>query len=337
MTINEPLVSVLTPVYNMGDWLSECIESVLNQTHKHFEYIIVNNCSTDATLAIAQGYAKKDSRIRVHNNDRFVGVIENHNIAFGLMSRAAKYCKVVCADDFLFPDCIAKLVELAEANPSVGMVGSHSVAGKGVTCVGLDYDVKVVSGPDICRATLLGEFYVFGAPTSLIYRADLVRRSRAFYPNSSPHADTTACYELLAHSDFGFVHQILSYTRIHPDSQTSRSIKLGIINLSLMGDVARFGPKYLSRAELRERLAHLTDEYYHVLAANLFERFRDKEFWQHQKSELQEIGLQFSFVRLLMAACLKGLRLVLKPGAAVKKIAGRWKSSGRIEAQYYKG
>jgi glycosyltransferase involved in cell wall biosynthesis len=88
----EPLVSVVTPVYNGEAYLAECIESVLGQTYKNFEYIIVNNCSKDRSLDIALAYAKRDSRVRVHNNEKFVGVIENHNIAFSLISPAAKYC-----------------------------------------------------------------------------------------------------------------------------------------------------------------------------------------------------------------------------------------------------
>ena len=87
MSRNEPLVSVVTPVFNGGTFLSECIESVLAQTYDNWEYIIVNNCSTDNSLAIADDYAKKDHRIIVHTNDRFVGVIENHNIAFTLIDR----------------------------------------------------------------------------------------------------------------------------------------------------------------------------------------------------------------------------------------------------------
>ena len=57
-------------------------------------------------------YAKRDSRVRVHNNEKFVGVIENHNIAFSLISPAAKYCKVVSADDIIFPESIRRLVEV---------------------------------------------------------------------------------------------------------------------------------------------------------------------------------------------------------------------------------
>ena len=53
-------VSVVTPVYNGEDYLAECIESVLAQTHTNFDYLIINNCSTDATLAIAEGRAAVD-------------------------------------------------------------------------------------------------------------------------------------------------------------------------------------------------------------------------------------------------------------------------------------
>jgi len=56
---DDPLVSVVTPVYNGGVYLAECIESVLEQTYDRREYIIVNNCSTDNTATIAGPYAAR--------------------------------------------------------------------------------------------------------------------------------------------------------------------------------------------------------------------------------------------------------------------------------------
>ncbi len=54
MTLHgQPLVGVVTPVYNGEDFLAQCIESVLGQTYEHYEYFIVNNCSTDRSLEIA--------------------------------------------------------------------------------------------------------------------------------------------------------------------------------------------------------------------------------------------------------------------------------------------
>src|ERR1051326_6867020 len=118
MSTSEPVVSVVTPVYNCGPYIAECIESVLNQTHRNFEYLIVNNCSTDNTLEIIERYAKTDNRIRVRNNTEFLGVIGNHNNAFNQMSPDSKYCKVVSGDDWIFRDCLTQMVELAEAHPN---------------------------------------------------------------------------------------------------------------------------------------------------------------------------------------------------------------------------
>ena len=147
----QPLVSVMTPVYNGEDFLAECIESVLNQTYQNFEYIIVNNCSKDRSLQIAQEYAKKDPRIKIHDNEKFVGVIDNHNTAFNLMSPNAKYCKMVSADDYIFPDCIAKMVELAEANPSIGFVGTYQLSGDIVRWQGFMYPTIVFPGRELGR------------------------------------------------------------------------------------------------------------------------------------------------------------------------------------------
>src|SRR5215470_7570143 len=113
---SQPLVSVVTPVYNGEKYLAECIESVLAQTYVNWEYIIINNCSKDRTLEIAQYYARIDRRIRVHNNETFIGMIENHNIAFQQISPTSSYCKMVHADDWLFPECIMQMVKVAEAH-----------------------------------------------------------------------------------------------------------------------------------------------------------------------------------------------------------------------------
>lgn len=321
----EPLVGVLTPVYNGEDYLAECIESVLAQTYQHFEYLIVNNCSTDRTLEIALGYAKKDARIKVQTNEKFVGVIENHNIAFNSLSPAARYCKVVSADDTIFPDCVARMVELAEAHPSVGMVGSYQQSGRVIRWQGFPYPKPVIAGRELCRQILLGgdPSFGFGTPTSLLYRADMIRKAGHFYPNASPHADTSACFNVLKDADFGMVYQVLCWERTHEQTQSSKSADMNRYSSAYLNDVIEYGPAYLEKAECERLLRKTLHQYHEFLAVNIFES-RGKEFWSYHKSRLRELGYPLNTFVLIKAGVSNFLQEILNPEQAVRKLWKRW-------------
>ena len=324
--IKEPLVSVLTPVYNGEKYLAECIESVLAQTHPNFEYIIVNNASTDRTLEIASDYAKKDKRIRVCSNAETVGVIENHNIAFRQISPESRYCKVVSGDDWLFPDCLRQMTSLAEANPSVGIVGSYQLSGGGsngrhwqVRWDEIPYPSPVVSGREICRSRLLGGPYVFGTPTSLLYRADLVRAQHSFYPNPTTEADTSACFKYLRDSDFGFVHQILTYERVHEVRITTTAKLHNAYLTSVLGDLISYGSFYMTETEAASRLRELLEEYY-VFLAECIVHLRDNDFWEFHKNRLKELGHPLNRVRLGKTFLAKLTDLALNPKKTAIKL-----------------
>ena len=328
-----PLVSVVTPVYNGADYLAECMESVLAQTYSNWEYIVVNNHSTDRTLEIAEEYAKKDRRIRLYSNDSLLPVIANHNRAFGLISKTSKYCKVVCADDWIFPECLSRMVDVAEENPNVGIVGSYQLSGNGpdwrawrVRWAELPYPSKVVKGQDLCRLQLLGGPYVFGSPTSLLYRSDLVRAQVEFFPNSTPLADMSACYNSLVDTDFGFVHQVLSYERIHDQTMSAVARSLNSYEPATLSDLVTYGPKYLAKEELTNRVEEVLDGYYRFLAVSVF-HFRDKEFWAYHKGRMAECGHPFSRARLAKALATKSLDLLFNPKATVEKLVRRIRSS----------
>lgn len=298
----QPLVSVVTPVYNGEKHLAECIESVLAQTYENWEYVIVNNCSTDRSLEIAQRYAQKDARVRIHNNKEFLAMVPNFNHALRQISATSKYCKVVHADDWLFQNCIMEMVKVAEANPSVGLVGSYALKGDRVFCDGLPYPSTVVPGREICRLSLLSSLYVFGSPTSLLIRSDLVRGRKAFYTGSLIQTvDQEACYSVLQNTDFGFVHQVLTFTRLHDESQTSFSQRFNRLLLEQLFILTKYGPVYLSREEYERRLAQKIQSYYTFLGKSVFQR-RDKEFWDYHREGLKNLGLPLSWAKLLRAA-----------------------------------
>ena len=298
LKLRQPLVSIVTPVYNTGEYLAECIDSVLAQTYKNWEYVIVNNCSTDHSLEIAQGYAQRDNRIRIHNNEQFLNQMQNWNHALRQISSESKYCKVVHADDWLFPECITRMVEVADANPSVGIVGAYRLDEDQVNLDGLPYPSSFVSGRDICRLSLLGKLRVFGSPTSLLIRSDLIRNREKFYNESNVHADKEACFDLLQNSDFGFVHQVLTYTRRHNEAATTITRRLNTYNKGDLIILKKYGLSYLSEDEYEKCWEMRIQSYHKFLAKKVFE-LPEKEFWDYHKNAFEELAIPFQWRRLI--------------------------------------
>jgi len=308
----------VTPAYNGDKHLGECIESVLSQTYENWEHIIVNNCSNDSTLTIAKNYAEKDSRIQVHDNKEFLTMVQNFNHSLLLISSESKYCKVLHADDLLFSDCLKEMVGLAEKNPSVGIVGSYVLEGVRVKCDGLPYSNSVFLGREICRLTLLdkspvqGGLYVFGSPTSLLIRSDLIRGRDPFYDAGYLQVvDQEVCYCLLQNNDFGFVHKVLTHTRVHTESITS---SISILNRRILEELMLFvvyGHVYLIDEEYESFLAQRMDKYYRFLGSSVFEK-KDKEFWTFHKKGLEKLGLSLSWTRLSKTTLKEFVRKIIR-------------------------
>lgn len=313
-----PLVSVVTPVHNGERYLGECIESVLGQTYPHWEHIIVNNGSTDRTLEIARAYAQRDARIRVHDNREFVGVIRNHNIVFGLMSGDSAYCKPVHADDWLYPDCLAQMVRLAEAHPTVGVVGAYALRNTRVACDGLPASAAVVSGREICRLTFFEDLYVFLSPSCLMIRAEFIRNARgSFYNEAHLYADVESCLDVLQRSDFGFVHQVLTFVRTHDESMSMRHTERVNAYLSHWLDMlTRYGPMCLTDDEHRRLLRQRLREYDRFLARNIF-RFTDRAFWRFHVDARRAAGYPLDWLGVMKASIGEGARILLYPARAV--------------------
>lgn len=295
-----PLVSVVTPMYNEAEFIAECIESVLRQTYRTWEYLIVDNCSKDASADIARHYAERDDRIRVISNPQFLEAIPNHNAALGQISPNSKYCKVIFADDWLFPECLERMVALAEAHPSVGLVGGYGLQGCDVVWTGLPYPSVVVPGTEICRRYFLDGLDPFGTATSILYRADCVRARDPFYDPSDIHADTEVCIDLLKHCDFGFVHQVLTFTRIRVGSRITLSSHMNTFAASKLQHLLSHGREVLTSEEFRCCLKRDLSAYYWYLAGSLV-RGRDRSFWQYHIRALRTTGLGYSRFRLACA------------------------------------
>ena len=114
MIINAPLISVILPVYNGEKHLSECIESILSQTFQDFEFIIVDDASTDNTPQLLKEYAKKDTRIKIVTHS----INQKQTVAANTACKYAKgkYIARMDADDIALPNRFIKQVTFLEEN-----------------------------------------------------------------------------------------------------------------------------------------------------------------------------------------------------------------------------
>ena len=109
--------------YNRESFIKESIDSVLSQNYEDFEFIIVDDASTDATWEIIQEYVQKDQRIKAYRNNHNQGDYTNRNIAASYANR--KYLKYLDSDDILNPGGLLQMVESMERYPNVhiGLIG----------------------------------------------------------------------------------------------------------------------------------------------------------------------------------------------------------------------
>lgn len=292
-----PLVSVVTPFYNTEAYLVECIESVLTQTYQNWEYVLVNNCSTDRSPEIAQHYVEKDRRLRLIHNEQFLTQIPNYNHALRQISPESKYCKIVQADDWIFPNCLEEMVRVAESAPNVALVGSYTLIETRPSHRGLPYTCPVIPGRQILRRYLADDLTVFGSPTCVMYRTRDVLAQCPFFDIESPVDDIDACFQVLQKGDFAFVHQVLTFTRRENESICSKIYEYSPSLLYSLILTYRYGPKLFASAEYKELLHRIESEYYRFLGAAVLKGHLSA-FWEYHAQGLATVGQRIQRLRL---------------------------------------
>jgi glycosyltransferase involved in cell wall biosynthesis len=323
--MTTPLITVITPFYNTERYLEECIASVLAQTWTNFEYLLVDNCSTDRSGEVAAAYAARDPRIRLLRNERHVGQVANYNGALRHVAPTSAYCKIVQADDWIFPTCLAQMADVAERYPSVGLVGAYTLNTSVVYLDGLTYPSTVVDGREISRRFLRDGLYVFGSPTATLVRSSIVRARAPFYEENNPVEDIEACLAVLREWDFGFVHQVLSYTRRDNESITSGQRIFNPLLLARYAGLHRHGRACFSSDQFGRCLRTVGGQYYRLLGEGALRR-RPRAFWEYHRQGLGAVGESIHWARVGVHTMLALLDLVLNPKQTLERI---WARVGR--------
>jgi glycosyltransferase involved in cell wall biosynthesis len=315
MSLSEPLVSVVTPF----PYLSQCIESVLAQSCSQFEYILSDNCSTDGSREIAEGYALRDARIRLIRQPQLLSQVQHYNRALAEISKDSRYCKIVQADDFIFPECLCLMAQAFEQSESIGLVSAYDLKGDVVRGSGFPYGTSPIPGKEVVRFYLRTGVFVFGSPTTVMYRSSIVRESKPFYDERLLHEDTEKCVQVLEHRDFAFVHQVLSFLRLDKESISGgvRTFQPNVLDRYIL--VRRYASRFLEESEATALREASKRSYYDVLSLEAL-TFRAPAFWRYHQEGLQTVSETLEWPYLSLRIGRELLRLAANPGSTIGRV-----------------
>lgn len=209
----QPLISIILPVFNGEKYLVPSIESCLNQSYRNLELIIVNDCSTDSTLSIANEYAKRDSRIRIINNETNKKLPASLNI--GHKEAKGNYITWTSDDNLYKEDAIEILLNELDIRDIDIIYSDFSL---------IDEEGKVLREVEFIDF----ENIIFGnfVGASFLYKKEVFERNKEYSENLFLVEDYDFWLRAIIHSQFFHLKKKLYYYRKHGDSLTN------IINLS---------------------------------------------------------------------------------------------------------
>jgi glycosyltransferase involved in cell wall biosynthesis len=208
MNVEQPLVSIILPVYNAAQYIEEAINSCLTQSYKNLELIIINDSSTDDTPMIIKKYIN-DSRVILIENEVNLRLILSLNK--GLALAKGKYIARMDADDICNVERLAKQVDFLESNPQTVLVGaSYEVFGS------KNRIIKAPITDSGCRAALL-TYSPFCHPL-VMFRAEIVKSNNINYSLDYLHAEDYKFFvELSKHGKVGNLDDVLLKYRYHSE------------------------------------------------------------------------------------------------------------------------
>lgn len=210
MSKEKIIISVIMPTYNTPiQMLSQAVESILNQTYTNFEFIIINDCSTDNTLEYL--HSLRDSRIKIVTNNKNLGITASLNI--GLKMAQGKYIARMDSDDISFPKRFEKQLDYMEKNQDVIVCGTWIKAFGGAEYTSKRY----IPEKEYLRSSFLfGNIYGLCHPTAF-FRTEMLRKYKIKYDEE--HLPTAQDYGMWVEcSKYGVIknlEEILLYYRVH--------------------------------------------------------------------------------------------------------------------------
>lgn len=247
-TNSLPGISILLPVHNGGAYLAEAIESVLAQTFRSFELLVIDDCSTDGSAQLVQSYV--DDRIILITLDKQAGICKALNCALDVAR--GKYLARMDADDICHVERLQKQVDYLESHPLVGICGTW------VKRFGENQVSQLYKGPTGYKK--IRAFTFFDNPlvhSSVMLRGDLVRDNDIRYREDFAGAEDYELWtRLLEITEAENIPEVLLEYRVHPQSVTLSKSELmdSLACRILTNEFSRLGMIVSEQEVLQHRL-----------------------------------------------------------------------------------
>lgn len=224
-------ISVIIPVYNVEKYLKACIQSVLNQTYKQIEVILVDDGSTDRSGTICDSYAAMDKRVVVHHKENG-GLSSARNMGIKLSS--GKYISFIDSDDYVAPDYVELLFKsITDTNTKISLCDYKKVD-ECLELIGLDYKIDTQNQAIILnnKDSILNVYYpiyhgVDFVSVAKLYDRALFEDNNIDFPEGKVHEDAFTTYKLFYASDsISYLDKEMYFYRMREGSITTSKFSM---------------------------------------------------------------------------------------------------------------
>ena len=218
MKNSKPLVSVVMPVRNAGNFLMSAIDSILNQTYKNLELIIVDDASTDETSKILTSF--KDKQTKIFRNKKQLGVTKSANLA--ITKAKGNFIARMDADDIASPDRIAKQVDFLKKHKEVVAVGGQCEI---INATGENIGTKTFPLTDSKIKKMIFSSVPLQQPTLMVARFRLPKNFIWYDENYSSAEELELLFKLFKFGEVRNLKECLLKYRIHKGNTSLKNPK----------------------------------------------------------------------------------------------------------------
>ena len=328
-SMKDLLISIIIPIYNVEKYLSRCLDSVINQTYKHLEIILIDDGSTDGSPLICDNYQKKDKRIQVYHKTNG-GLSSARNL--GLNYCSGKYIAFIDSDDWVEFDFYKILIQLCEQyQVKMACCGRYDIDSKtGMRKIGLCPQVQeVITSIEILHRVLTWSHMDMSVCDKLFHK-DLWVDNR--FPIGKKSEDVAVMYKIISSIDAIVLYDRPLYNYYHRENSiTTSKVSEHSFDIMYHADeitsyISRNYPSLINDAKYFQILtyAHILMEVYKQESVEtsiwvssyqkLFEKFiKEKSNWQHKaifnfREKLLLSIVQYPYLYRLV----RGIRNILK-------------------------